>query len=186
MVTETEKMPRAPAKKKTRFGQCCKKLRQKQHLTLKDAARLMACSQPYITRVENGTEKLTFEFLQKCISVYTQNAQEDEPEEVALETKFELMYWFISTLEKVELDLSKINIVHRENLNQVITALLLDSKYPMTAPSYNPLYWNHINAFLENLNKDLKERSDEIALYRQEQKKAEQQYLASLEEDTDE
>jgi transcriptional regulator with XRE-family HTH domain len=165
-TTDPEKTPRSPAKTKTRFGQCCAKLRQQQHLTLKEVAQLMGVSQPYITRVENGTEKLTFEFLQKCIQVYTHRTDENVPEEVALEVKFELTFWFVSTLEKIELDLSKISIVRRENLNQVIAALLLDSKYPMTAPSYKPLYWNHINSVLDHLNEDLKERSKEIALFR--------------------
>ncbi|GHV41251.1 hypothetical protein AGMMS49546_16760 [Spirochaetia bacterium] len=128
------------------FGRYCAEVRLKLGWTIKDAAERLGCTQPYITSVENGTEKLTRDFLSRCIKLYTQG----EPEVVLLQTQFQMMYEMVSTLDKVEIDLSKITIVNRENLNRLITALLLNDEYPQTG-GYEYLYWRDINGVIEKI-----------------------------------
>ncbi|MDR3059173.1 MAG: helix-turn-helix transcriptional regulator [Prevotella sp.] len=144
--TKPSKMTRSPKKPKTKFGRYCAEVRLKLGWTIADMAERMSCTQPYITAVENGTEKLTFEYLSKWVKAYIQV----EPNKIQLQTLFQLLYEVISTLEKVEIDLTKTTIANRENLNRLITAFLLNQEYPQTG-GYDYLYWADINGVIETL-----------------------------------
>ncbi|MDR1901462.1 MAG: helix-turn-helix transcriptional regulator [Treponema sp.] len=152
MNNKSRKRPKTP------FGHYCKVLRSKLGLTIKDVAARMGYTQPYITQVENGTTPLTFEFLNRCIAAYTNKLNTSE--KITLETRFRLCCEVISTLGKIEIDLSKTTCVHRENLDRLMTALLLNQKYPEN--SLDVIYWTHINTCVEVLAEDPERRQYEI------------------------
>ena len=139
----TNKRQRAPKKPKNRFGRYCKILRRKLGMTMTEAASLIGYSQSYLTQLENGTEKLTSESFLKCFKGYT------SADDILIQTKLKLMYEMLECVETIEIDLSSITIIHRENLLRLFAELLLNETYPPGEVDYNP--WYPVSAYITGL-----------------------------------
>ena len=139
----TNKRQRSPKKPKNRFGRYCEALRHNLKITMTEAASLIGYSQSYLTQLENGTEKLSSNTLLKCFKGYS------SANGTTIETKLELMYEMLECVETMEIDLSSITIIHRENLLRLFAELLLNETYP---PGYaGCIPWNRISGYIEGM-----------------------------------
>jgi len=143
----TEKA-RSPRKPKNRFGRYCQELRRLLGITMTQAAERIGVSQPYLTQLENGTEPLKSAALYKCLDGYASFGT------LTIERQLELLYEMLQVVEFVELDLSKVTIVRRENLLRLVAVLLLNKTYPVVGFGHIP--WSITNGHVDSLKKDPK------------------------------
>ncbi|MDR1286908.1 MAG: helix-turn-helix transcriptional regulator [Treponema sp.] len=137
------KNPRSSKKPKNRFGLYCKELRRVLGITITQAAEKIGVSQPYLSQLENGTEPLTSAALFKCLKGYMAF------DGFTVELRLELLYEMLQTVESIELDLSTITLIHRENLLRLIAELVLNEQFPLD--SFRTISWNPVNRCTETL-----------------------------------
>ncbi|MCL2765892.1 MAG: helix-turn-helix transcriptional regulator [Treponema sp.] len=138
-----EKKTRSSKKPKNKFGLYCKELRRLLNINITQAAEAIGVSQPYLTQLENGTEPLTTNTLLKCLKGYASLGN------ISVETKLELLYEMLELMETIEIDLSQVTIIHRENLLRLIAELLLNEQYPSDA--WGSLPWNIVSGYVRGL-----------------------------------
>ena len=138
-----EKKTRARKKPKNKFGSYCEKLRKRLNINITKAAKAIGFSQPYLTQLENGTEPLNTIALLKCLKGYTSFGN------IPVETKLELLYEMLELMETIEIDLSQVTIINRENLLRFIAIFLLNETYPPGALQSVP--WNRVSSYIPNL-----------------------------------
>ena len=118
-------------------------MRHELKITMTEAASLIGYSQSYLTQLENGTEKLSSDTLIKCFKGYS------SAEGTTIEIKLELMYEMLECVETMEINLSNITIIHRENLLRLFAELMLNETYP---PEYaGCIPWNRITGYIEGM-----------------------------------
>ena len=140
---EASPKKRSPKKIKNKFGLYCQELRRLLKINISQAAQIIGFSQPYLTQLENGTEPLTSIALLKCLKGYT------GIENIAVESKLEILYEMLQMVETIEIDLSQVKIINRENLLRLIAELLLNEQYPPDA--WGSIPWNIVSSYVRGL-----------------------------------
>jgi len=141
----SSKNARSPKKPKIKFGLYCKGLRRKLGITISEAADSIGVSQPYLTQLENGTEPLTSVALFKCLNGYAGYGK------ISTAEKLSLLYEMLEIVETIEIDLSKVTIIHRENLLRLIAELMLNTQYPQR--NLQSTHWNIVSGYVRALQK---------------------------------
>jgi transcriptional regulator with XRE-family HTH domain len=141
----TNNNSRSSKKPKNRFGLYCKELRRILGANITQAAEKIGVSQPYLSQLENGTEPLTSAALFKCLKGYMAFGG------FTVESSLELLYEMLQTVESIELDLSTITLIHRENLLRLVAELLLNEQFPLD--SFRTISWIPANRSIEGLKK---------------------------------
>jgi transcriptional regulator with XRE-family HTH domain len=139
----TNNNSRSSRKPKNKFGLYCKELRRILGINITQAAEKIGVSQPYLSQLENGTELLTSAALFKCLRGYMAF------DGFTVESRLELLYEMLQTVESIELDLSTITLIHRENLLRLVAELLLNEQFPLD--SVRIISWNPVNRCTETL-----------------------------------
>ena len=137
------KAPKAPRKLKNKFGLYCQGLRKLLGFNISQAAQIIGVSQPYLTQLENGTEPLTSVAFYKCLRGYLSF------ENLSVATKLALIYEMLQIVETIEINLSQVTIIHRENLLRFIAELLLNEEYPPGELQSVP--WNKVSGYVRSL-----------------------------------
>ena len=141
--TKTIKKAKKAKSPKNKFGIYCKELRRKLGINMIQAAKQIGVSQPYLTQLENGTEPLTSVALGKCLKGYMPS------EEFPPDLRLELMYEMLQIIESINIDLSKITIIHSENLLRLLAELILNETYP--PGDWRSLPWLRVNGCVKEL-----------------------------------
>jgi transcriptional regulator with XRE-family HTH domain len=127
----------------TTFGDHCKILRSRMRLTMTAVAEKMGYKQPYLTQIENGKYPPTMDFLRNCLNVYTIM----DAEERGRFTAEVLPY-----MKKVELSISDITLIHRENLIRLLSMLVLNEEYPLG--SIDMRIWTPAKQFIKIMKQE--------------------------------
>ena len=109
------------------------------------AAERIGVSQPYLTQLENGTEPLKSATLHKCLNGYVSFGT------LTVKRQLELLYEMLQAMESVEIDLTQVTIVRKENLLRLIAALVLNKKHPLG--DFGSVSWLVANESIDRLRK---------------------------------
>jgi len=109
------------------------------------AAERIGVSQPYLTQLENGTEPLKSATLHKCLNGYVSFGT------LTVERQLELLYEMLQTMESIEIDLTQVTLIRRENLLRLIAALVLNKKHPLG--DFGGVSWLVANESIDRLRK---------------------------------
>ena len=114
-------------------------------ITMTQAAERIGVSQPYLTQLENGTEPLKSAALYKCLDGYASFGT------LTIERQLELLYEMLEAVESIDIDLSRITVIHRENLLRLMAVLLLNETYIST--DFGGIPWNVVSEHVVSLKK---------------------------------
>ena len=153
---ENNNKKRSPKKPKNSFGLYCKELRRILGINMSQAAKQIGFAQPYLTQLENGTEPLTSAALYKCLTGYMAF------DGFTPENRLELVYEMLQVVESVEIDLSLVTIIHRENLLRLIAELLLNETYPTDTIGCIP--WNRVSGYVNSLKEPPPTQADYLRI----------------------
>jgi len=152
---KTTKIERISKRPKNSFGLYCKGLRKILGINITQAADLIGVSQPYLTQLENGTVPLTSVALYKCMKGYLGFKN------LTIEAKLEIVYEMLQNVETIEIELSQVTIIHRENLFRLIAELLLNEEYP--PETMGCISWNRVSGCINSLKEPPPKQEDWVS-----------------------